>query len=349
MSWDFLFKCDMYRVEIIILLLFSLCSCQQGEKGEEIGLFHKQIDLEENLILGAPVDMKCVDDNLIIIDANSDAFFHWIKLPDFKYMGKYGELGQGPGEWLKANTLHVFQDTLYCYDSYKSELLQIIPDDDAGKLTFRSCHRFGKDLTIDLFPLSQSRLCAYGCFEHGMLHVTDTAGMLLRVTRDFPARDRTESMLSNQLRFMAYQGCMDTDGKGNVAYLMADSKQCYVYSLVEDSLAEIFSDQSSYPFYKPEGNEGFSVSFKPENKFGYQDITADESGFYGLYSGKSFQDYQQKAFESSLVEAYTWKGALKALYRFDIPVLCFCIDKKRDVFYAITNNPDPVLVCFPLL
>ena len=51
------------------------------------GLFHKQIDLEENLILGAPVDMKCVDDNLIIIDANSDAFFHWIKLPDFKYMG----------------------------------------------------------------------------------------------------------------------------------------------------------------------------------------------------------------------------------------------------------------------
>lgn len=65
----------MYRVEIIILLLFSLCSCQQGEKGEEIGLFHKQIDLEENLILGAPVDMKCVDDNLIIIDANSDAFF----------------------------------------------------------------------------------------------------------------------------------------------------------------------------------------------------------------------------------------------------------------------------------
>ena len=76
MSWDFLFKCDMYRVEIIILLLFSLCSCQQGEKGEEIGLFHKQIDLGENLILGAPVDMKCVDDNLIIIDANSDAFFH---------------------------------------------------------------------------------------------------------------------------------------------------------------------------------------------------------------------------------------------------------------------------------
>ena len=303
MSWDFLFKCDMYRVEIIILLLFSLCSCQQGEKGEEIGLFHKQIDLGENLILGAPVDMKCVDDNLIIIDANSDAFFHWIKLPDFKYMGKYGELGQGPGEWLKAKT----------------------------------------------FPLSQSRLCAYGCFEHGMLHVTDTAGMLLQVTRDFPARDRTESMLSNQLRFMAYQGCMDTDGKGNVAYLMADSKQCYVYSLVEDSLAEIFSDQSSYPFYKPEGNEGFSVSFKPENKFGFQDITADESGFYGLYSGKSFQDYRQKAFESSLVEAYTWKGALKALYRFDIPVLCFCIDKKRDVFYAITNNPDPVLVCFPLL
>ena len=80
-------------------------------------------------------------------------------------------------------------------------------------------------MTIDLFPLSQSRLCAYGCFEHGMLHVTDTAGMLLQVTRDFPALDRTESMLSNQLRFMAYQGCMDSDGIGIVAYLMADSKQ----------------------------------------------------------------------------------------------------------------------------
>lgn len=31
-------------------------------------------------------------------------------------------------------------------------------------------------MTIDAFPLSSSRICKYGYFEKGMLHLADTDG-----------------------------------------------------------------------------------------------------------------------------------------------------------------------------
>lgn len=333
---------------IAIILISFLVSCGNKEEDEVVNLFHKKIDTGTELIIGAPIEMKCVDDNLIIIDAKSESFFHWIKLPDFKYMGSFGMRGQAPGEWLKVRTLHLFRDTLYCYDSYKSELFQIIPDDAAGKLSFKTCHTFPKGMTIDAFPLDNSRLCTYGCFERGMLHLTDTAGVLLHVTRDYPARDEAEAGLSNQLRFMTYQGCTDTDGQGHVAYLTAQGKQRYTYWLEDDSLKEVAVWQESFPLYTPDSGEGFSVTYKADDPLGYQDIAADATGFYGLYSGKSLKDYKQEAFECTSIYAYTWEGEQKLRYGLDIPVLCFCIDGKCKEIYAIANLPDPTLVVFPL-
>ena len=157
----------MRFVWIIIWLPFFFYSCQGVKEERSVRLFHEKVKVNGEFMIGSPLEMKCLDDNLIIVDARSDAFFHWVRLPDFRYMGSFGQHGQGPGEWLKVKTLHALGNTLYSYDSYKSELFQVIPDEKLGMLSFRTSDIFQKSLTMDVFPLNANMLCAYGCFEKG--------------------------------------------------------------------------------------------------------------------------------------------------------------------------------------
>lgn len=339
----------MRFVWIIIWLPFFFYSCQGVKEERSVRLFHEKVKVNGEFMIGSPLEMKCLDDNLIIVDARSDAFFHWVRLPDFRYMGSFGQHGQGPGEWLKVKTLHALGNTLYSYDSYKSELFQVIPDEKLGMLSFRTSDIFQKSLTMDVFPLNANMLCAYGCFEKGMLHLIDTLGTVQHISRDFPARDEAESRLSNQIKFMAYQGCVDTDGNGHVVYLTLNSKQRYVYELKNDSLVEIASFQESFPQYTPDEGAGLSVSHKASSPLGYQDIAVGKKYFYGLYSGQNFKDVGLKAFECSVIYVYDWLGKLVMRYDLDVPVSCFCVDEKHKVFYGIANLPDPTLVKFSVV
>lgn len=333
---------------IFFIFISIFCSCQDRKGVTEVTLSHNPIRMDSDFIVGAPIEMHCLNDILLIIDTKSERPFHWIKIPECKYMGSFGDLGQGPNELLRVRNIHSLNNTLYCYDSYKFKLFEIIPDNKSRNLSFKVIHEFDKDMTIDAFPLSPSRICKYGYFEKGMLHLADTNGKIINSTRDFPYRDEPESKLSNQLRFMAYQGCMAANGNGYIAYLTGASNQCYVYKMTDDSLKEVFVNQESFPLYTPDNTEGFSVTLNVENKLGYQDIAVDDEGFYGLYSDKSIKEYKQKAFECSSIYYYNWDGSNKTHYKLDIPILCFCYDKKHNVFYGIANNPDPVLVKFSL-
>lgn len=339
-------KFEDMRYSWIVLLLFIVCaSCRTGKDNRQFRLVHKELPVA-GMIIGSPVEMACIGNDLIIVDRKSDGFFHWIKLPDFRYMGLFGMRGQGPDEFLKVRSLHTFNDTLYCYDSHKSELFQVIPDEESGKLLFRSCHTFPESMTMDVFPLAKGVYCAYGCFDRGMFHLTDTLGSILYVTSDYPARDKSESQLSNQVRFMAYQGIIGTDGSGRMVYLTAQSKQRYAYSLRNDSLAATAIWQESFPQYAPDEGGGLSVVYESDSPLGYQDVAADQEYFYGLYSGRSLADYREKAFECTLLDVYTWDGQLSKEYLLDIPVLCICRDNVRGVFYGIANLPDPTLIEF---
>lgn len=338
----------MRYIGIMLLMLSFCCSCQNKHNKQLVKLVHKELAVDQSMVIGAPIEMKCIDGNLIIVDGKSEYFFHWIKLPNFRYMGSFGMHGQGPEEFLKVRSLHVFNDTLYAYDSHKSELFQVIPDDKTGKLLFNRCSVFPKSLVMDIFPLSEDRYCAYGCFEQGMFHLTDTMGTVCQQTRDYPARDKTESQLSNQIRFMAYQGSSDTDGEGRMVYLTAQSKQRYVYSLQNDSLVELAVCQETFPQYTPDEQGGLSVSYASESPLGYQDVVAAKDYFYGLYSGKSIKEYREKAFECSQLDAYTWNGELSVQYDLDVPVLCICLDSDHQSFYGIANLPDPTLVEFSI-
>ena len=68
----------MRFVWIIIWLPFFFYSCQGVKEERSVRLFHEKVKVNGEFMIGSPLEMKCLDDNLIIVDARSDAFF-----PDF--------------------------------------------------------------------------------------------------------------------------------------------------------------------------------------------------------------------------------------------------------------------------
>ncbi|WP_455672694.1 BF3164 family lipoprotein [Phocaeicola sp.] len=309
-------------------------------------LKHEVVITNDSLVIGAPMKLGYIDGNLIILDYKSESFFHWIKLPECKYMGAFGVRGQGPDEFLNIKSLHLICDTLYAYDFYKSELVQVIPTGE--KLDFKKVLNLPKSWIMDLLPLSKEIYCSTGCFEEGIFHLVDSTGNMLYVSDNYPARDKAEAQLSNQVRYMAYQGCMETDGNGHIVYLTSQSKQRYIYKLEHDSLIELASYLDSYPQYTSGGGDGFSVIHDVNAPVGYRDVIADDDVFYALYSGRSFKDFQLKSFECPILYAYNWQGELLKTYELDVPITNVCLDKEHHVFYGIANLPDPVLVRFKI-
>lgn len=333
---------------LVIVLFCSLffASCVVEKNTVFQLLKHEVVALDSDLLLGQPMKMVCADGNLLILDAKSDAFFHWIQLPSLRYMGTYGERGQGPGEYLNIKSLHSINDTLYAYDFYKSELIRITPCQ--SRLEMEHVTRFPKGWTMELFPFHKNLFCGSGCFEEGMFHLLDSLGNVVYVSDDYPSRDEVEARLSNQIRFMAYQGCMVADGRGRFAYLTSQSKQCHIYELEHDSLKKITANIDSYPRYIPDKGDGFSVTHDTESPVGYRDGMVGEDCFYALYSGRTFKEYGMKSMECTILFSYDWDGRLLAAYELDMPVTTICLDKEHRCFYGIAYISDPTLIRFSL-
>lgn len=335
------------RVYWVILCSMLFFSCQEGKKKmESVLLKHETVVLSDSLVMGMPMKLTCVDGNLVMLDIKSEAFFHWVRLPHAQYMGSFGERGQGPDQFLNIKSLHAFRDTLYAYDLYKAELVQVVPHQQ--RLLFKPTAQLPKGWTMDLLPLREGYYCGNGCYEQGMFQLMDATGKVLHISDDYPSRDENEAKLSNQVRFMAYQGCMDTNGKGSFVYLTAQSKQFHIYELQQNDLVKVAEHLESYPLYKADEGDGFSVRHDENALAGYRDVIADDDCFYALYSGRNFKEYQMKSFECTTLYVYDWKGALLKTYELDIPVTTICLDKQHRVFYAIANLPDPTLVKFSI-
>lgn len=332
---------------ITLLCSFLFVSCQSNkDKTETLLLKHEVVTVDDSLMMGLPMKLGCVDGNLIILDFKADAFFHWIKLPDFRYMGTFGRRGQGPDEYLNIKSLYAVHDTLYAYDFRKSELIRLVPHEH--DLDFESVVRLPKSWATDLFSFDENLFCTNGCFEKGMFHLVDSLGNVIYVSDDYPARDGAESNLSNQTRFMAYQGCMVTNGEGRFAYLTSQSKQCHIYELQHDSLKKIAANIDSYPQYVPDSEDGFSVTHNMDAPVGYRDAIMGDNCFYALYSGRTFKEFRTKSIECTHLYSYDWDGKLLATYELDVPVTTICLNKEDNCFYGVAYIPDPTLVRFPL-
>lgn len=64
-----------------------ICSCQDRKEVIELALSNDSVRMNDDFIIGSPIKMHCLNNDLLIINAKLERTFHWIKISECKYMG----------------------------------------------------------------------------------------------------------------------------------------------------------------------------------------------------------------------------------------------------------------------
>ncbi|MBE9048025.1 6-bladed beta-propeller [Pleurocapsales cyanobacterium LEGE 10410] len=109
----------MKRIYITVsLLILSSCSTDKSPFNEvgvtELEQFETLVSSDDNLVVNPTIVKFDNDDNLLVYDSRRGELLKLNKLSEV--VGKYGNRGRGPGEFLRVNNVFHIEDYIYIID-----------------------------------------------------------------------------------------------------------------------------------------------------------------------------------------------------------------------------------------
>jgi hypothetical protein len=116
-----LMKTPSFILFVLISLVINACKSPSVQYSEF--LTAKSIQFEEHdvsVLLGMPMDMLLMNDLLIVLDHQTDRFFHVFSKDNFDHVGSFIRKGRGPGEEVYINPffkIHADDEIIYQSES----------------------------------------------------------------------------------------------------------------------------------------------------------------------------------------------------------------------------------------
>lgn len=333
------------RWNILLLILFILFSCNRRDTTMAILLEHESVEIE-NLMIGFAGGVKQVDSFLVILDYKNNAFFHLVNTERMQYDGSFGLKGDGPLDFLHpSDIIRYTSHSLCCYDLMKRTVSELKFYNDS--IFFNTIMKCDTLMNFNVLPVKNNNFIGVGLYQDSMFKIINRKGRITKGYFSYPYKDETEAKIHANVRGMAYQGPMDINPSQNkLVYATSYAKQLYFFSVEEDKMRLIKEIKESYPQYIPDTSQGVSIVYDKKAPFGFTDVVTTDKFVYALYSGKSFEEYGLQDSEGDNLLVYNWQGELIRTYKLDVDVSCICVDDRDKIMYAITNNPDPLIVKF---
>ena len=335
----------------LILLMTIMVGCTDASRKKApvtIDLRHQEISLPD-LIIGGPRGMVKKGNYLIVLDWSTKYFYHLIDLKNKEYKAKFIRKGQGPNELIDPWNIHSLEDDSLSFYSFDMAvgLIRLQLDTISGTIKMV---KYGKkekgSLVFDMVPLSDGLFICNGTFEDVMFKTYSPKDGFQLAFGEYPYKDSEEKRIPNDMRAMAYQGNIKSNGLNCFAYATYSAEQIYFYELKDGQAIELGRVNEGFAEYKPAG--GISVAHNALHPMGFTDLEVSTDYVYALYSGRTFAEYRLEEWLGESIRVYDWHGNLKKEYRLDVPVLNICVDEKGKRIYAFANIPDPTLVYFDL-
>lgn len=83
-----------------------------------------------------------------------------------------------------------------------------------------------------------------------------------------------------------------------------------------------------------------------ETRFGYLDAAPFADGFFALYSGRTREEYPDRANYGAVVHEFGWDGHLRAEHRLDADVIAIAWSEDDELLYAARHDPVPAIVVY---
>lgn len=337
----------MRKIINVVLLLSLLVSCTRNEN-EKVPCYQITLQAvgEDDYVLGAGSEMAANEDFILIEEQNTDSLIHVIDVKNgAKHIGRIGEIGQGPEEFLIITNICTTADKKgFCaYDANRKILWQLKHTENG----WEQIKLFEPDSLFHrvIKPLNDSTYLASGYYNNHKFFLLSKDGDVLNRVGEWPYRDEAEKKVSGVMKSQAYVGDFTVSPSGkNVVYacLASDILSFYTYSDLELSLnKEIVNEYVDYN-YRHDSNHFSGTSRKAS--FGYLSIASNNNYVYLLYSGRSIKEYDLKAFQGNSIHVYTWEGKKVAELKSESDLDRICMSPDGDKLYAVALVPDYRLV-----
>ena len=330
-----------------LLLFFVLCACSSNtNRKKTIDCVHRVLVHSDSYILGKPFLIALSDSILTVVDQNNEKMLYMFNATSGKSLGGYVKRGQGPDEYYSISQLGNWKDGLFFYDINKRVVAEIGFKDS---IQIKPKFNLGKDVHFSFAPLNNDVFIASGFYQDGRFCILKDSGTKQEYFMDYPSRDEAEKKVTNQIKFQAYSGKLVVHPSGNQFMFctgMADMLSFYTYD--NDKILLTKEINKTFPDYKYDNENKRFTGFSAHCNEVYLYACGTEKNVYLLYSGKSFAEAGERAFLSSRIDVYNWKGEKVKTLMLDIPIQGMVVSEDDSTMYAIAFNPEPQIVAFDL-
>lgn len=333
---------------ISFVIAIGLFGCAEQKKSvETVNVSHRVIS-NDQLLLATPMSLIYAADRVFGIDRNSQNPFFYINPNDATDFRTFGAKGQGPDEFLYPTTLqYIGPNKIMCFNAYPSSVIELDIDEIIKGDKFRKTNEINLENIVGYsLATNYNQYVGMGLYDDCMIMLYDSTGRISGRFFEFPNKDEKEQLVSNRVKFMAYQGPFVTNpSKTKVVYAVTSADIIHFYDVSADDIKIIKKHEGSYPDYTPY-EEGTSVGATQNatSNLWYISAAATDQFVYLLYSGRSVAQHPMSFWSSEEVHVYDWDGNMVKKYKLDAPCTTLCVSPDDKKLWATANLPDPVII-----
>ena len=329
----------MINYIVAFMFLFLITSCGNKKNESENGIHIKanvSYMLYDTFI---PRDIGYCDSFFMIGDRGNDMIYSVIKqkMTALELINTFGEVGQGPGEFIFPESMRFMPDKIAVFDRSLIRLSEIsFPPLDTMNISsitdkcfvgLNNVLRVDDSLFVGLTYLDTARLMVV---NDGALYPSELG---------YPDDGIVAPMRQKAL---AYQGnLLKHPLKDEFVYASLYGKIVEFYKLdrTENKIWSSVCKNFIFPQYTPvEDNSEIESNFTVDNITGYIYACVSDEYVFLLYSGKTVRD-SRKNF-SNQIEVYNWGGDLVKILMIDEDLSAFCVDSKNRMIYGVTYSEE---------
>jgi hypothetical protein len=340
----------------IILLIISILiiSCNsENEKKSLVSLFNNKHDTIQKIQnnfndddIGIIEGLRCNDSSLVVLDYHSGECYSLFNLSSQNLIGRFGTVGQGPGEILLGSYGFINGNYYYIFNNQNG----IIAKYDMDSLHF-NIHYLPKTLTkykipdaffSQIIPVNDSLYFGAGTYKEKYQFVFFNSGneVIDCNVEIYNSRENWHAIN----KYLSNQGILRKHPHENkFIYAVKNSSNIDIVQISDNKINIIKSLRLSNPRHTPD-NSGNTYQVTPDIKspIGYIDIAVSDNYIYTLYTDKKIigDNGNGNTYSSNEIFVFDWKGNPIRKYRIEEDAYYIAVNENNRIIYLATRNKD---------
>lgn len=339
---------------LIILLSCTLSSCKRTVPNSPVDLFsitHKLSELKSNISddsIGVIEGMQCDDSILLIFDYHLGKSFTLFNSRQEKYIGRFGLIGQGPGEIplgcngnIAKRKFDIFYDQTGLIAAYNIDSL-ILNIDAKPEVLMK--YRIPEALFSKVIAVNDTLFLGAGTYKSKYQFVLfDRNSKVLDYGVEIFNSQDDDNMYH---KYLSNQGSLAKSPiRNQYVYSINNSSNIDFINITSDNQIELVkSIRLKNPQYKVITKGGLHAVIPDENNgIGYIDLAVSDQYVYALYTDHTIVDKKtdkSNAISSNLVLVFDWEGNPVKSYVLSKAVYFIALDECSNKLYGATIKED---------